>query len=125
MSTTCPAHPTETDAPDTAPTGVTRLPLALVPHSGGRSAMTCRYRCGDACSRQDGNDTDNEYFGDIVTSALSRRSFLQVGAGTAGAVSLGVWGATAPAAAAPAAAPADLAAAEAAAAPAASAGSRV
>ena len=123
MSTTCPAHPTETDAPDTAPTGVTRLPLALVPHSGGRSAMTCRYRCGDACSRQDGNDTDNEYFGDIVTSALSRRSFLQVGAGTAGAVSLGVWGATAPAAAAPAAAPADLAAAEAAAAPAASAGS--
>lgn len=36
MSTTCPAHPTETDAPDTAPTGVTRLPLALVPHSGGR-----------------------------------------------------------------------------------------
>lgn len=125
MTTTCPTHPTESDASHPTRSGVTSLPLALVPHSGGRSAMTCRYRCGDACSRQDGNETTNEYFGDVVASAMSRRGFLKVGAGTAGAVGLGVWGATAPVAAAPVTS-ADVAAAEAAAAaeaPAATAGS--
>ena len=28
--------------------------------------MTCRYKCGDACSKPVPNTSGNEYFGDIV-----------------------------------------------------------
>ncbi len=63
--------PMETGAP-----GASRRRLTLVParpHEGGRTAMTCRHKCGDACSRPDGNTSENEYFGDIVARAVSRR----------------------------------------------------
>ncbi|MBX8689784.1 DUF839 domain-containing protein [Mycobacterium sp. 20091114027_K0903767] len=72
--------------------------MALIPlnlfltHRGtsSRQHVTCRFRCGDACSKPVPNNTENEYFGDIVQQ-LSRRSMLRatgvavlaVGAGSA------------------------------------------
>jgi uncharacterized protein len=55
------------------------LPM-LGSHPGGRSAMTCRYRCGDACFHEAPNTSGNEYAGDIIARALSRRSVLRAGA---------------------------------------------
>ncbi|MFI2783830.1 PhoX family protein [Streptomyces sp. ALB3] len=55
------------------------LPL-LGSHPGGRSALTCRYRCGDACFQEIPNTSDNEYAGDIIAGALSRRSMLRAAA---------------------------------------------
>lgn len=48
-----------------------RLLPVLTGH-GGRSAMTCQYRCGNACSHPAPNTSDNPYFGDIA-SEVSRR----------------------------------------------------
>ncbi|MCX2929319.1 PhoX family phosphatase [Mycobacterium sp. CVI_P3] len=70
------------------------LPLNLLINHDGRSArqrITCRYRCGDACSHPAPNTSDNAYFGDLVREAMSRRSALKaagvavlaVGAGSA------------------------------------------
>lgn len=56
-------------------------PLNLfVAHQGrsSRQHITCRNRCGDACSKPVPNTSDNEYFGDIV-QAMSRRNVLRVG----------------------------------------------
>ena len=55
------------------------LPL-LTSHPTGRSAMTCRYRCGDACFHEVPNTSSNEYAGDVIARALSRRSVLRAGA---------------------------------------------
>ncbi|GHH82282.1 PhoX family protein [Streptomyces capitiformicae] len=49
-------------------------------HSGGRSAMTCRFRCGDACFHEVPNTSTNEYVGDVIASALSRRSVMRAAA---------------------------------------------
>lgn len=57
-----------------------RLPLISQHHSGGRSAMTCHYRCGNACFKEVPNLSDNTYFADVVAGALSRRSVLRAGA---------------------------------------------
>ena len=54
----------------------TTLPLALA-HPGPRAALTCMYRCGNACAHPAPNPTRNPYFGDIVTQAMSRRSLLR------------------------------------------------
>ncbi|GAS96617.1 phosphatase [Mycolicibacterium canariasense] len=64
----------------------------LVSHHGrsGRQHLTCRNRCGDACSKPVPNTSANEYFGDLVAE-MSRRSVLRatgiavlaVGAGSA------------------------------------------
>ncbi|WP_327682221.1 PhoX family protein [Streptomyces sp. NBC_00467] len=57
------------------------LPLLNTkPHAGGRSALTCRYRCGDACFHEVPNTSDNEYVGDVIASALSRRSMMRAAA---------------------------------------------
>ncbi|MFG3496194.1 PhoX family protein [Streptomyces sp. NPDC047928] len=57
------------------------LPLLSVnSHAGGRSALTCRYRCGDACFHEVPNTSDNEYVGDVIAGALSRRSMLRAAA---------------------------------------------
>ncbi len=69
-----------------------QLPL-LPSHNTARSALTCRYRCGDACSHDEPNRSLNTYFGDIARQALSRRGVLKSSAvlalGTAaGAASL-------------------------------------
>ncbi|MCC3765123.1 PhoX family phosphatase [Glycomyces sp. TRM65418] len=68
-----------------------RLPL-LNDYQGGRSAKTCLYRCGDACSHPVPNTSDNPYLGDLIAQAVSRRSLFKagavvtVGAGAAGAL---------------------------------------
>jgi secreted PhoX family phosphatase len=56
------------------------LPLLSTPHLGGRSSMTCKYRCGDACSHPVPNTSDNPYFGDLVAATVSRRGMLRAGA---------------------------------------------
>ncbi|MEU3185040.1 PhoX family protein [Streptomyces sp. NPDC006923] len=55
------------------------LPL-LSSHPGGRSALTCRYRCGDACFHEVPNKSENEYAGDVIARALSRRSMVRAAA---------------------------------------------
>ncbi|MFI7707680.1 PhoX family protein [Nonomuraea sp. NPDC049480] len=69
------------------------LPLLSTPHKGGRSALTCQFRCGDACAHDDGNTSDNAYFGDVVKEALSRRGMLRAGALGALVAGVGVAGA--------------------------------
>ncbi|WP_425246537.1 PhoX family protein [Streptomyces sp. NEAU-NA10] len=72
------------------------LPLIGTPspsHPGGRSAMTCRFRCGDACFHEVPNTSDNEYVGDVIAGALSRRSMMRAAAvvtvaGAAGAANV-------------------------------------
>ena len=49
-------------------------------HPGGRSAMTCRFRCGDACFHEAPNTSTNEYVGDVIAGALSRRSMMRAAA---------------------------------------------
>ncbi|WP_406152455.1 PhoX family phosphatase [Streptomyces anulatus] len=73
--------------------------LPLLGSHGGRSAMTCLYRCGNACSHPAPNTSDNPYFGRVLDQGLSRRSTLR----GAGAVVLGIGAAAATGAAAPAA----------------------
>jgi secreted PhoX family phosphatase len=55
------------------------LPLSTS-HPGGRSAVTCEYRCGNACAHPAPNTSDNEYFGDVVSDVVSRRGALKAGA---------------------------------------------
>lgn len=82
-----------------------RLPLLDQHRGGGRSAMTCLYKCGNACAHPAPNTSDNEYFGDVVHRTISRRGVLKASA--VGALVAGMGAATsAPAAAAPPAAPA-------------------
>src|SRR5262245_60427427 len=89
------------------------VPLNLLVAHDARSKrqhVTCRYKCGDACSKPPANTSDNEYFGDIA-KAVSRRSVLQasgiavlaVGAGSA----LAACGRNEPPAATPTSAPAE------------------
>ncbi|MFB7278451.1 PhoX family phosphatase [Streptomyces hydrogenans] len=57
------------------------LPLiGTNPHGGGRSALTCRFRCGDACFQEVPNTSDNAYVGDVIAGVLSRRSALRAAA---------------------------------------------
>ncbi|MGW3022296.1 PhoX family protein [Streptomyces sp. NPDC001221] len=59
------------------------LPLIGTPsgsHPAGRSALTCRYRCGDACFHEVPNTSSNEYVGDVIAGALSRRAALRAAA---------------------------------------------
>ncbi|TDC43601.1 PhoX family phosphatase [Micromonospora sp. KC213] len=84
------------------------LPLLGTPRHGSRDAMTCLYRCGNACDHPVPNTSDNAYFGDIVSAEVNRRGVLSAGA--VGALVLGfgtaagATGGSVPAAAAPAAA---------------------
>ncbi|WP_035701434.1 hypothetical protein, partial [Glycomyces tenuis] len=55
-----------------------KLPL-LTPHPGGRAAMTCEYRCGNACDHPVPNKSDNPYLNDLIAQAVSRRSLLRAG----------------------------------------------
>jgi secreted PhoX family phosphatase len=79
------------------------VPLNLFVNHNGKSSrqhVTCRYKCGDACSKPVPNTSDNEYFGDIVRRAgakrpgddpaqVSRRSMLQAAGVTVLAVGAG------------------------------------
>ncbi|MEV3903778.1 PhoX family phosphatase [Mycobacterium sp. NPDC050551] len=67
------------------------VPLNLFVSHDGRSSrqhITCRYKCGDACSKPAPNTSPNEYFGDIV-KAVSRRSMIQAAGVTVLAVGAG------------------------------------
>ncbi|RCW47139.1 hypothetical protein DFQ14_101483 [Halopolyspora algeriensis] len=83
------------------PNGGRVIPLSLLPQRSGRSAVTCEYRCGNACAHEAPNPSDNAYFGDIVESALSRRNALRgaavVALATGGAAALGGTAAARPA----------------------------
>ncbi|KGN30804.1 phosphatase [Knoellia sinensis KCTC 19936] len=85
----------------TAP--IRMLPLFTRSHEGGRSSMTCHYRCGDACDQPVPNTSDNEYFGDLVAAGVSRRAALRAGGAGAALVGLTAWSMPSAAAAAPAA----------------------
>ncbi|NRQ34023.1 PhoX family phosphatase [Nonomuraea sp. NN258] len=69
------------------------LPLLSTPHKGGRSALTCQFRCGNACAHEVSNTSGNAYFGDVVKQALSRRGVLRAGALGALVAGAGVAGA--------------------------------
>ncbi|MCM1017123.1 phosphatase, partial [Micromonospora sp. XM-20-01] len=69
------------------------LPLLGGTRHGSRDAMTCLYRCGNACDHPVPNPTDNPYFGDVVDTEISRRGVVRAGA--VGALVLGFGGAAA------------------------------
>ncbi|MEO3873807.1 PhoX family phosphatase [Nonomuraea sp. B12E4] len=76
------------------PPGIRKpLPLLSTPHKAGRSALTCQFRCGNACAHEVGNTSGNAYFGDVVKDALSRRGMLRAGALGALVATTGVAGA--------------------------------
>lgn len=54
-----------------------------------RAAVTCTYKCGNACSHEAPNTSANEYFGDVVRAALSRRGVLKGGAALVAAIGTG------------------------------------
>lgn len=87
------------------------LPLIGTPsqsHPGGRSAMTCRFRCGDACFHEVPNTSDNAYVGDVIAGAIGRRAMMRAAAvvTVAAAAGTAVVGGARPAAAVPAGKPA-------------------
>ena len=68
------------------------LPLNLfVQHDGksSRQRITCRFKCGEACFHPAPNTSENEYFGDVVRQAMSRRAMLRTSAVTVLAVGAG------------------------------------
>ncbi|GHD10258.1 PhoX family protein [Zhihengliuella salsuginis] len=75
--------------------------LPMAGHTrGNRDAMTCHFKCGDACSKAVCNTSSNSYFRDIADKALSRRAALGLGGVAAAAVVVGPQIANAPSAAA-------------------------
>ncbi|TWP52912.1 PhoX family phosphatase [Lentzea tibetensis] len=64
-----------------SPTDRGRRLLPLLPtHPLGRAAVTCEFRCGNACSHEAPNSSENQYFGDVVREVVSRRGMLKAGA---------------------------------------------
>ncbi|MFD0316220.1 PhoX family protein [Streptomyces flavalbus] len=72
-----------------------RKPLPIITtsssasHPGGRSALTCRFRCGDACFHEVPNTSANPYVGDVIAGALSRRSVMRAAAVVTAAAAAG------------------------------------
>ena len=78
------------------------LPLLSTGPHGSRSAMTCFYRCDNACDHPEPNPTDHETMRELVERGIARRSVLKAGAVGGGALVVGgLTSGTAPAAAAP------------------------
>ncbi|MGO2004418.1 PhoX family protein [Arthrobacter rhombi] len=66
-----------------------RTLLPMLGHTRGkRSPVTCALKCDNACSKAVCNTSANEYFRDIVSAQMTRRSAL--GLGAAGALSAAV-----------------------------------
>ncbi|MDT0183182.1 PhoX family phosphatase [Microbacterium sp. ARD31] len=64
---------------------------------GKRSAVTCQYKCANACLGPECNTSANEHFRDVASAALSRRALLGMGAAAAVAVAVSGLRAGAPA----------------------------
>jgi secreted PhoX family phosphatase len=58
-------------------------------HSPGRAAVTCEYRCGDACFHDVPNTSGNRYLGDVIGEMISRRTVVKAGAVVALAAGVG------------------------------------
>jgi uncharacterized protein len=56
------------------------LPLVTTNPHGGRSSITCLYRCGNACAHEAPNTSENQYFADVVADVVSRRKMIKAGA---------------------------------------------
>jgi secreted PhoX family phosphatase len=66
-----------------------RRSLPLADHARGkRLAVTCQYKCANACLGPECNSSHNESFQEVASAALSRRALL--GLGAAGAVAIAV-----------------------------------
>ncbi|WP_102160638.1 PhoX family protein [Zhihengliuella halotolerans] len=75
--------------------------LPMAGHTrGNRDAMTCHFKCGDACAQAVCNTSSNSYFRDIADKAMSRRAALGLGGVAAAAVVVGPQIANAPSASA-------------------------
>ncbi|KAB3519992.1 DUF839 domain-containing protein [Corynebacterium sp. zg254] len=61
--------------------------LSALDFTSSRSHRTCLYKCGDACSKEVANTSNNAYFGDILQANFSRRAALR--AGSAALVTVG------------------------------------
>ena len=72
------------------------LPLLGPAGHSARDAMTCLYRCGNACDHPVPNESANPYLGHVVSNGVTRRGLVRAGAG--GARVLGIGGAVASAA---------------------------
>src|SRR3712207_9586749 len=77
------------------PTFLPLLPTGSQGPHGSRSAMTCHYRCGDACSKPVPNTSQNPEFHVIAPQGLPRRAVL--GAPAAGAAAMVISGLVEPA----------------------------
>jgi secreted PhoX family phosphatase len=78
------------------------LRLSVVDHARGkRSPVTCRLKCADACLGPECNTSANPEFRSLVSTALSRRAVLGLGAAGAVAIAVGDAFRAAPAQAAP------------------------
>ncbi len=79
--------------PPQQPAPRTLLPLTPVAGAGerpgGRSHMTCRYRCGNACDQPVPNQSGNPHIQDEIAKVVARRRLLQGAAAVAGASALG------------------------------------
>lgn len=64
------------------------LPLLSTGPRTSRSAMTCKYRCGNACDHPEPNVSGNEHIQDVLDRAIARRSLLKGGFGAATGVVL-------------------------------------
>lgn len=65
------------------------LPLTPTGPHGSRDAMTCHFRCGNACDRPEPNRTAHGHVRDEIAGALQRRSLLQGAAIGTGVLALG------------------------------------
>ncbi|GAA2989698.1 secreted PhoX family phosphatase [Microbacterium terrae] len=68
-----------------------RRALPMADHvRGKRSAVTCQFKCANACIGPECNQSGNEHFRDIASAAFSRRALLGMGAAAAVAVGIGL-----------------------------------
>jgi secreted PhoX family phosphatase len=72
---------------------------AAAPCSTGRAALTCLYRCGNACAHEAPNTSENNTFAEVMESVVSRRGVLRTGALVGGLTVAGVGLSSTPAAA--------------------------
>jgi secreted PhoX family phosphatase len=69
-----------------------RTSLPMADHvRGKRSAVTCQFKCANACVGPECNTSANPHFRDVASVALSRRALLGLGAAGAVAIAVGAF----------------------------------